>query len=58
MFRRVSDKPQGGARRECRASRRGPVLLMSEIESDRLVYAMSAFLLLFTLAATVFFLYY
>jgi hypothetical protein len=28
------------------------------IESDRLVYAMNAFLLLFTLAATVFFLYY
>ena len=32
MFRRVSDKPQGGARRECQASRRAPVLLMDEIE--------------------------
>jgi len=51
-------KPQGGARRECRASRREPVLLMDEIESDRLVYAMSALLVFFALAATVFLSYY
>jgi hypothetical protein len=58
MFRRVSDKPQGGARRECQASRREPVLLMDEIESDRLLYAMSALLVFFALAATVFLSYY